>query len=126
MRCCCTSDLSICWAAVQVLGIFSVVATATGCLYFVDQQEVATSTGLNVTAVLLSILNLVFVTLVLSLMLKKSSTHIKLCALWLKSCCFKHAQLDPEEGCELVVSRTGSTVPLHSRAASDIGSAPVC
>lgn len=109
----------------QVLGIFSVVATATGCLYFVDQQEVASSTGLNVTAVLLSVVNLVFVTLVLSLMVKKSSTHIKLCALWLKSFCFKHARLDPQEGCELVLSRTGSTVALHSHTASDAGSAPI-
>lgn len=61
-----------------MLGIFCVVATATGCLCFVDQQEVASNTGLQVTAILLLLLNMVFVVLVVSLMVQKSIKRIKL------------------------------------------------
>lgn len=120
----------------QLLGIFSVVATATGCLYFEDQQEVASSRGLNVTAFLLSVLNLVFITVVVSLMAKKSTTRIKPYALWLKSCCFKHARLACKSCCwpfatcnrpwsrskgGIALSRRGSTEALHSHTASDAG-----
>ena len=47
----------------QVLGLFTVVATATGCLYFLDQDNIASSVGLNATGVLLLILNFGFVLL---------------------------------------------------------------
>ena len=55
----------------QVLGLLIVVATATGCLYFLDPNEVASNVGLNATGILLLILNLGFVALMAVLISKR-------------------------------------------------------
>lgn len=44
----------------QVFGIFAVAATATGCLYFVDASNVASTAGLEAVGVLLLVLNLLY------------------------------------------------------------------
>ena len=53
-----TSNL---YAAVQVFGKFAVVATATGCLYFMDVSKVASTAGLEAVGVLLLVLNLLYI-----------------------------------------------------------------
>ena len=65
----------------QVFGLFTVVATATGCLYFLDQDDVAKSNGLNAAGVLLLILNIVFVA-VMALLISKRGGPVVL--KWLK------------------------------------------
>ena len=49
------------YAALQVFGKFAVVATATGCLYFMDVPKVASTKGLEAVGVLLLVLNLLYV-----------------------------------------------------------------
>ncbi|KAL3155628.1 hypothetical protein ABBQ38_010825 [Trebouxia sp. C0009 RCD-2024] len=44
-----------------VFGLFVVVATATGCLYFLDASNVASTAGLEAVGVLLLVLNLLYV-----------------------------------------------------------------
>ena len=46
--------------AAQVFGLFAVTATATGSLYFLDSNKVASNGGLNAAGVLLLILNLAY------------------------------------------------------------------
>lgn len=48
-------------AALQVFGKFAVVATATGCLYFMDVSKAASTAGLEAVGVLLLVLNLLYV-----------------------------------------------------------------
>lgn len=62
--------------SVQVLGLFTVVATATGCLYFLDQDNIASSVGLNATGVLLLILNFGFVLLMAVLILLRGGPTV--------------------------------------------------
>lgn len=45
----------------QVFGMFAVLATATGCLYFMDPSNVASPSGLEAVGVLLLILNILYV-----------------------------------------------------------------
>lgn len=66
--------LSCLW--LQVLGLFTVVATATGCLYFLDQDNIASSVGLNATGVLLLILNFGFVLLMAVLILLRGGPTV--------------------------------------------------
>ena len=91
------------WLWLQVLGLFTVVATATGCLYFLDQDNVASGVGLNATGVLLLILNFGFVLLMAVLIsLRGGPTVLKWArcvqqhsAQWLKCitgmCCWPRA-----------------------------------
>ena len=51
----------------QVLGIFVVQVTATGCLYFLDPTNVANSTGLAAVGIALLVLNLGYVLVMLVL-----------------------------------------------------------
>ena len=48
-------------ANLQVLGLFTVGVTATGCLYFMDTTNVANPRGLDTVGVLLLLLNLLYV-----------------------------------------------------------------
>lgn len=48
-------------AALQVFGKFTVVATATGCLYFMDVSKAASTAGLEAVGVLLLLLNLLYI-----------------------------------------------------------------
>lgn len=54
-----------------MLGLFTVVATVTGCLYFVDPTGVAEQTGIQATGILLLILNAFFF-LVMGLLIAKA------------------------------------------------------
>ncbi|DBA86799.1 TPA: hypothetical protein ACH3X2_005382 [Trebouxia sp. C0005] len=49
---------------VQVLGLFTVTATATGSLYFLDSGKVASHAGLNAVGILLLLLNVAYLLLV--------------------------------------------------------------
>lgn len=70
----------------QVLGLFTTVATATGCLYFLDQDSIAVSgKGLYAAGVLLLILNLFFVVLMAALIAREGAPHLKQWAVWSKS-----------------------------------------
>ena len=57
--------------SLQVLGLLIVAATATGCLYFLDPDEVASYTGLSAAGILLLIVNLGFVVLMAALISKR-------------------------------------------------------
>ncbi len=61
----------------QVLGLFTVVATTLGTLYFVDTDKLANSQGLDAVGVLLLILNASFVLLMLILVLVAARHDIK-------------------------------------------------
>lgn len=68
-----------------MLGLFTVVATATGCLYFLDQnRDVANSKGLTAAGVLLLILNVFYVVLMATLIIKKSAPRVKEWVAWCK------------------------------------------
>ncbi|KAL0044981.1 hypothetical protein WJX82_004122 [Trebouxia sp. C0006] len=70
--------------SMQVLGLFTTVATATGCLYFLDQDSIAVSgKGLYAAGVLLLILNLFFVVLMAALIAREGAPHLKQWAVWL-------------------------------------------
>ena len=70
----------------QVLGLFTTVATATGCLYFLDQDSIAISgKGLYAAGILLLILNLFFVVLMAVLIAREGAPHVKQWAVWSKS-----------------------------------------
>lgn len=71
----------------QVLGLLIVVATATGCLYFLDPNEVASTVGLNATGVLLLIFNLGFVVLMAVLISKRGRPIALRWIMWLQSRC---------------------------------------
>lgn len=68
----------------QVFGLFTVVATATGCLYFLDMDDVAKSDGLTAAGVLLLILNLVFVTVMALLIAKRGGPTVVKWVMWSK------------------------------------------
>lgn len=71
----------------QVLGLLTVVATATGCLYFLDPNEVASNVGLNATGIVLLILNLAFVALMAVLISKRGRPVALRWIAWLQSRC---------------------------------------
>ena len=48
-------------ADLQVLGLFTVGVTATGCLYSMDTTHVASPRGLDAVSILLLLLNLLYV-----------------------------------------------------------------
>ena len=73
---------------VQVFGLFVVVATATGCLYFLDQGDIASQTGLNAAGVLLMILNAVFVLIISVLIVKRSMHYVKSCLVYFQQSIF--------------------------------------
>ena len=76
----------------QVLGLLVVVATATGCLYFLDPDEVASHAGLNAAGILLLIVNFGFAVLMAALISKRGRpTALKWLA-WLRGTSSKAAQ----------------------------------
>lgn len=66
----------------QVFGLFTVVATATGCLYFLDQDDVAKDKGLTAAGWLLLILNIVFVVVAALLIMKRGRETVRKWASW--------------------------------------------
>ncbi|DBB05192.1 TPA: hypothetical protein ACH3X3_010435 [Trebouxia sp. C0006] len=62
---------------VQVLGLFTVVATATGSLYFLDSGKVASHAGLNAVGVLLLLLNVAYLLLVALLLAVAAKDFVK-------------------------------------------------
>ena len=60
----------------QVFGLFTVVATATGCLYFLNQDDVADSSGLTAAGIMLLILNITFVAVLAFLIMKRGSPTV--------------------------------------------------
>ena len=63
--------------SMQVFGLFVVVATATGCLYFLDQGDIAAAAGLNAAGVLLLILNAAFVLVMAVLIIKRGTPYVR-------------------------------------------------
>lgn len=68
----------------QVFGLFTVVATATGCLYFLDSNDVAKGNGLTAAGVLLLILNIGFVLVMGMLISKRGGPTVVKWAVWVK------------------------------------------
>ena len=60
--------------------MFTVVATATGCLYFLDTGGVAGPAGLDAVGVLLMLFNVVTVAIVVSLIVYVAADDVKLYA----------------------------------------------
>ena len=67
----------------QVLGLFTTVVTAIGCLYFIDQASVASSKGLRAVGILVLSLNFLFVAVMAVLISKKGARSVKERAIWL-------------------------------------------
>ena len=72
-----------CWC-LQVLGLLIVVASATGCLYFLDPDEVASHAGLSAAGILLLILNFGFVVLMAALISKRGRPAALKWLTWLR------------------------------------------
>ena len=68
----------------QVLGLFTTLVTAIGCLYFIDQGSVASSKGLMAAGVLVLVLNIFFVVVMAVLISKKGARSAKEWAVWLR------------------------------------------
>ena len=68
----------------QVLGLFTTLVTAIGCLYFIDQGSVASSKGLMAAGVLVLVLNIFFLVVMAVLISKKGARSIKEWAVWLR------------------------------------------
>ena len=66
----------------QVLGAFTVLATAVGCLYFMDVSDTASHVGKNAAGTLLLILNAWFVLWLTILITKASMKDVKAKAVW--------------------------------------------
>jgi hypothetical protein len=60
-----------------VLGLFTVVTTATGSLYFLDSGKVASHAGLNAVGVLLLLLNVAYLLLVALLLAVAAKEFVK-------------------------------------------------
>jgi len=73
-------DLISSWIkfALQVLGLFTVVATATACLYFVDTSGVASQAGIDAAGVLVLLLNAFFLLCMAILIAKAGALDILL------------------------------------------------
>lgn len=65
------------YGVMQVLGLLTVVLTATGCLYFMDPNNVASSRGLEAVGALVMILNVGFVVLELVLIVVVGASQTK-------------------------------------------------
>ncbi len=70
----------------QVLGLFSVLATAVGCLYLMDttnSSSIASKAGLDSVGVLLMLLNVAFVTWMVVLIARAGKHEVKQTLSWL-------------------------------------------
>lgn len=76
--------ISVMWGVfhMQVFGSFAVAVTATGCLYFLDDNEVATKDGLTAAGALLCILNIAFVVVMSMLISKRGGPTVIKWAVW--------------------------------------------
>ena len=68
----------------QVLGLFTTLVTAIGCLYFIDPGSVASKKGLMTAGVLVLVLNIFFVVVMAVLISKKGARSAKEWAVWLR------------------------------------------
>lgn len=67
----------------QMLGMFVVTATATGCLYFLDINKVASQAGITAAAILMMVLNACFVILMVALITRASLNDARACGAWI-------------------------------------------
>ncbi|KAL0021752.1 hypothetical protein WJX79_003206 [Trebouxia sp. C0005] len=67
----------------QVLGAFTILATAVGCLYFIDVNNVASDAGQDAAGILVLIVNAWFVLWLTALITKASIADVKQRAIWL-------------------------------------------
>ena len=68
----------------QVLGLFSVMATATGCLFFLDTNTLTQRSSLNPVGVLLLLLNVGYIALMAVLITKQGARHVHGWITWFK------------------------------------------
>ena len=66
------------------MGLFAVMVTATGCLFFLDTNTVALSSGLSAAGVLLMLLNVAYIALMAILITKQGARHVHGWATWTK------------------------------------------
>ncbi len=99
-----------------MLGLFTVVATATGCLYFLDQDNVAASKGLNAAGVLLLILNVFYVMLMTILISKTSAPRVKEWVAWFNHRCSQCLGIMEDMQCWSYITRKKK---LRSASSSD-------
>ena len=69
----------------QVLGLYAVTATTTGCLFFLDTDTSAQSSGLIAIGILLMLLNVAYIALMAVLIIKQGARHGHGWAAWIKS-----------------------------------------
>lgn len=74
-----------CTHGMQVFGLFTVVATATGCLYFLDVDDIAKTAGLTAAGVLLLVLNACFVAVMGLLISKRGGPTVIKWIVWSKN-----------------------------------------
>ena len=68
----------------QVLGLFAVMATATGCLFFLDTNTITQHSSLNPVGVLLLLLNVGYIALMAVLITKQGARHVRGWITWFK------------------------------------------
>ena len=68
----------------QVLGLFAVMATATGCLFFLDTNTLTQRSSLNPVGVLLLLLNVGYIALMAVLISKTGARHVHGWITWFK------------------------------------------
>ena len=78
-----------------MLGLLIVAATATGCLYFLDPDEVASHAGLSAAGILLLIVNVGFVVLMAALISKRGRPAALTWLAWLRVTTKKAVQKMP-------------------------------
>lgn len=67
-----------------MLGLFAVMATASGCLFFLDASTLAQSTGLSAVGVLLMLLNVAYIVVMAVLIVKQGARHVHGWAVWIR------------------------------------------
>ena len=68
----------------QVFGLFAVMATATGCLFFLDTNTITQHSSLNPVGVLLLLLNVGYIALMAVLITKQGARHVRGWITWFK------------------------------------------
>ena len=68
-----------------MLGLFTVVATATGSLYFLDKDNFAKNSGLTAAGVLLLVLKILFVIVMALLIAKRGGPTVVKRVIWPKN-----------------------------------------
>ena len=96
--------------------MFTVVATATGCLYFLNSDDIASSSGLNAAGILLLILNVVFVLVMLALICQRGGPEMARWVIWTWDEGTQALSRLPGMSCfgNMMYSRQSSTMSSHS------------